>query len=189
MPSGFMPKGTVLNHWTAGSFASQKIAPDENDSILPWDAASKHSNGPMIWPPGNTSILNRPPLVSSTICAKRRAAFRNTSSVGGNAVDIRHWIFGWAMTFGASTTAAAPAATSIPPALTMNLRRSVMTEVSSSPDVLLIGTLGDVIPGPYQALELREGSGHLPSHRAPFRLCPHLVGRELFELAQDGRRE
>src|SRR5207249_3561419 len=37
----------------------------------------------------------------------------------------RHWNFGWAMTLGASTAAAAPAATSAPPALTMNLRRSM----------------------------------------------------------------
>src|SRR5512145_2640805 len=44
-----------------------------------------------------------------------------TSFAGDQNVGIRHWNLGWAMTFGASTTAAAPAATSVPPALTMNL--------------------------------------------------------------------
>jgi hypothetical protein len=38
---------------------------------------------------------------------------------------MRHWNFGWAMTFGASMTAVAPAAASTPPAFTMNLRRSM----------------------------------------------------------------
>jgi hypothetical protein len=37
---------------------------------------------------------------------------------------MRHWIFGCAMTLGASTMAAAAAATT-PPAVEMNLRRSV----------------------------------------------------------------
>ena len=86
--------------------------------------ASKHSNGAMIWPPGKTSIRKRPPLISSTTFPSRWAAPWSTSSAGVQAVDIRHWTFGWAMTFGASTTAAAPAAASTPPAFTMNLRRS-----------------------------------------------------------------
>jgi hypothetical protein len=38
-------------------------------------------------------------------------------------VGIRHETRGWAMTYGASTTDAAPAATSSPPAFTKNLRR------------------------------------------------------------------
>ena len=67
--------------------------------MVPFEAASKHSNGGMIWPPGKTSIRNRPPLVSSTIVASRRAALACTSSAGGKAVDIRHWIFGCAMTY------------------------------------------------------------------------------------------
>ncbi len=67
-------------------------------SMVPFEAASKHSNGPMICPPGNTSIRNRPPLVSSTTFAKRWAAPWSTSSAGVHAVDIRHWTFGWAST-------------------------------------------------------------------------------------------
>src|SRR5262245_56721009 len=93
------------------------------------------------------------------------------------------------MTYGASTAAAAPTATSISPVWTMNLRRLVMTRASSSPDVLLIGALGDVVPGSDQALELREGGVHLPPHRASLRLCSNLVGRQLLEIAQHGRRE
>jgi hypothetical protein len=46
-------------------------------------------------------------------------------------VDIRHWTFGWAMTLGASTMAAAATAAIAPPAFTMNLRRSVVTWPSS----------------------------------------------------------
>ena len=45
-----------------------------NASILPCEAASKHSSGCMIWPPGKTSIRNRPPLISSTTLARRWAA-------------------------------------------------------------------------------------------------------------------
>ena len=36
----------------------------------------KHSNGCMIWPPGKTSIRNRPPLVSSTTFASRNRNLR-----------------------------------------------------------------------------------------------------------------
>jgi len=65
-----------------------------NASILPCEAASKDSKGCMIWPPGKTSIRNRPPLVSSTIFASRSAAPWSWSSTGGQVVDIRHWTFG-----------------------------------------------------------------------------------------------
>jgi hypothetical protein len=54
----------------------------------------------MIWPPWNTSILNRPPLISSTSLASCSAEPCITSAPGGQAVDMRHWTFGWAMTFG-----------------------------------------------------------------------------------------
>jgi hypothetical protein len=53
------------------------------------------------------------------------------SSAAVQAVDIRHWTFGCAMTLGASTMVAAAAATSAPLAFTMNLRRSVVTLPSS----------------------------------------------------------
>jgi hypothetical protein len=96
-----------------------------NASILPWEAASKHSNGCMIWPPGKTSIRNRPPLISSTTFASRSAAPWSTSSAAVQVVDIRHLTFGCAMTFGASTTVAAPAEASIAPAFATNLRRSM----------------------------------------------------------------
>jgi hypothetical protein len=43
-------------------------------SMVPCEAAAKHSSGGMIWPPGNTSIRNRPPLVSSTTFANSCAA-------------------------------------------------------------------------------------------------------------------
>ncbi len=69
-----------------------------NASIFPWEAASKHSNGGMIWPPGKTSIRNRPPLISSTTFPSRWAAPCILSSAGVQAVDIRHWTFGWAIT-------------------------------------------------------------------------------------------
>ena len=74
MPSGFMPNGMVQNHSSAGSLPTQYCPGPMNASILPWEAASKQSNGCMIWPPGKTSIRNRPPLVSSTIFANRWAA-------------------------------------------------------------------------------------------------------------------
>ncbi|HET8576116.1 MAG TPA: hypothetical protein VFO18_03375 [Methylomirabilota bacterium] len=63
-------------------------------STMPCEAASKQSNGCMIWPPVKTSIRKRPPLVSSTTCASRWAARWCTSSAGGKAVDMRHWTFG-----------------------------------------------------------------------------------------------
>ena len=61
-----------------------------NASIVPCEAASKQSNAFMIWPPGKTSIRNRPPLISSTTLASRSAAPWFTSRAGVQAVDIRH---------------------------------------------------------------------------------------------------
>src|SRR5262245_21475521 len=129
-------------------------------SIVPFDAASKQSNGGMIWPPGKTSIRSRPPLISSTAFASPSAAPVFTSSVGFHAVDIRHWTLGWAMTEGASAIAVA-AAIAAPPAVARKLRRSVVTLLSSPRHELMIGALGDVIPGAHQRLELREGCVHL----------------------------
>src|SRR4030095_4908034 len=132
MPSGFMPKGTVVNHWNAGSFASQKIDPALNISTLPCAAASKQSKAGMIWPAGNTSIRNRPPLISSTAVASRRAAPNWMSSALGKAVGIRHWTFGCAMTLGASTMAASATVATTPLAFAMNLRRSIIAFSSPS---------------------------------------------------------
>src|SRR5215831_130988 len=98
-----------------------------NASMVPLEAASKHSNGGMIWPPGETSIRNRPPLVSSTTFASRWAAPCTTSSAGVKVVDMRHWIFGCAMTLGASKMAAAATVAAAPLAVAMNLRRAVIT--------------------------------------------------------------
>src|SRR6185369_16949099 len=67
-----------------------------------------------------------PPLISSTTWARCWAEPCSMSSCGGQAVDIRHWTLGWAMTAGASAmTAAATAAA--PPAFARNLRRSSIT--------------------------------------------------------------
>jgi hypothetical protein len=46
-----------------------------NASMVPFEAASKHSNGCMIWPPGKTSMRNRPPgrLLDDLREALRRA--------------------------------------------------------------------------------------------------------------------
>ena len=99
--------------------------------MVPREAASKQSSGGMIWPPGKTSIRNRPPLISSTTFASRWAAPWSMSSAGVQAVDIRHWTFGCAMTWGASARAAAAVAATMPPAFTMNLRRSVVMRTPS----------------------------------------------------------
>jgi hypothetical protein len=67
-------------------------------SISPLEAASKQANGAMIWPPAYTWIWNRPPLISLTSCPTCSAECWRLSSCGGQAVDIRHWTFGCAMT-------------------------------------------------------------------------------------------
>ena len=94
-----------------------------NAWMVPREAASKQSNGGMIWPPGNTSIRNRPPLISSTTCASLWAAPCRWSSAGVQAVDIRHWIFGWAITLGALEMPVAATAAIAPLAVVKNLRR------------------------------------------------------------------
>ena len=46
MPSGFMPNGMVANHSIAGSFVGPVVTPSAmNASMVPCEAASKHSNG------------------------------------------------------------------------------------------------------------------------------------------------
>src|SRR6266567_1356307 len=156
-----------------------------NASTVPFEAASKHSNGGMIWPPGKTSIRNRPPLICSTTVASRWAAPCRMSIAGVHAVDIRHWTFGWAMTLAQSVTVAAATAAIAPLAVTMNLRRSVVTLPSSHRDELMVGAFGDVVPGAHQRLELREGGVHLPGHRSFLGFFPDDLGRELLEVAQD----
>src|SRR5438094_4105808 len=159
-----MPNGMVPNHSRAGSLSFQYCGEPMNASIVPWEAAAKHSNDGMICSPGKTSIRKRPPLVSSTTFASRWAAPWCMSNTAVKAVDIRHWTFGWAITLGASTIAAAAEAIT-PPAVAMNLRRSVVTLGSSRRHELMVGAFGDVIPRAHQLLELREGGVHLPSHR------------------------
>ncbi|MBI1727468.1 MAG: hypothetical protein HYR50_09370 [Candidatus Rokubacteria bacterium] len=53
-------------------------------------------------------------------------------------MGIRHWTFGCAMTLGASMMAAAAAAAITPPAVAMNLRRSV---IMLTPSLELLGTM------------------------------------------------
>src|SRR5262245_42781314 len=153
-------------------------------STLPWDVASKHSNACMICPAGNTSILKRPPLISSTTLASRRAAPWGTSSAAVKAVDIRHCTFGCAMTAGTSVTTAAAA---IPPTCAMNRLRSVITAPLPRHE-LVVGAFGDVVPGTHQGLELRVRRVDLPGHRALLRLLPDGLAGKLLELAQHGGR-
>src|SRR5215467_12945592 len=110
----------------------------------------------MIWPPGKTSIRNRPPLISSTTFASRWAEPWSWSSSAGYTVDMRHWTFGCAMTFGASTIVAAATAVSAPLADTRNRRRSLVIVLSSSRHELVVGAFGHVVPWANQRLELRE---------------------------------
>src|SRR5215813_10085534 len=160
-----------------------------NASIFPCEAASKHSNGCMICPPGKTAIWKRPPLASSTTLAICWAARRCTSKATENAVDMRHWTFGWAMTWGTSTMAAAAAVTKVPPAATMNLRRALVTLLSSSGHELMVGAFGHVVPRANQRLEFRERRVHLPRHLALLGFLPDDLGGELLEFAQHRRRK
>src|SRR5215470_13555037 len=189
MPSGFIPNGMVANHSIAGSLSAQYCGDPMNASIVPLEAASKHSNGCIIWPPWRTSIRNRPPLVSSTTFANLWAAPWSRSSAFVHAVDMRHWTFGCAMTLGASTMAAAVAVARAPPAVTINRRRSIVTLPSSSRDELLVGPLGDVIPRADQRLELREGRMDFPGHGRLLRFLFHDLGGDLLELPEHQRRE
>src|SRR5215813_8722834 len=189
MPWGFMPNGIAANHSSAGSLSTQYCAVPMNASILPWEAASKHSNGCMIWPPGKTSIRNRPPLISSTIFPSLWAAPCSTSSDGVQAVDMRHWTVGCAITLGASTATAAAAVASAPVAVTMNLRRSLVTPSSSPRYKLVVRAFGDAVPRAHQGLELREGRVYLARHGRLLGFFLDSLGRELLELAQHGCRD
>src|SRR5262245_44491409 len=102
------------------------------------------------------------------------------SCAGVQAVDIRHWTFGWAMTEGASTMAAAA---TTPPAVAMNRRRSVILRAFSSCDQLVVRALGDLVPRADQRLELREGRVDLPGHGTPLRLVPDDLDGELLQIA------
>src|SRR6266849_7793335 len=93
------------------------------------------------------------------------------------------------MTLEASTMAAAATVTSVPLAVAMNLRRSVIALPSSHRDELMVGALGDVVPGAHQRLELREGRVHLPGHRSLLGFLSDDLGRQLFEIAQHWYRE
>src|SRR5437016_2171779 len=159
-----------------------------NASIVPWEVASKQANGCMICPPGKTSIRNRPPLVASTTFASCWAAPWSTSSAGVQAVDIRHWTFGCAITLGALEMPAAATAATAPPAFTMNLRRSVMTS-SSDRDERMVGAFGDAVPGAHQRLKLREGCVHLPGHGSLLGFFPEDLDRQLLEITQHRNRE
>src|SRR5262249_34524373 len=184
MPSGFIPNGMVANHSIAGSLSAQYCGDPINASIVPLEAASKHSNGCIIWPPWRTSIRNRPPLVSSTTFANLWAAPWSRSSAFVHAVDMRHWTFGCAMTLGASTMAAAVAVARAPLAVTINRRRSVVTLPSSSRDELLVGAFGDMVPRAHQRLELRERRVDLLRHRRLLGCLLDDLGGDLPELAQ-----
>src|SRR5438876_10496754 len=82
----------------------------------------------MIWPPGKTSIRNRPPLVSSTTFASRSAAPWTMSDARVQAVDMRHWTFGCAMTLGGGS---APGAAALAPfAVARNWRRLFTMQVT-----------------------------------------------------------
>src|SRR5215467_1880303 len=90
------------------------------------------------------------------------------------------------MTWGAWTMPATVAAVIAPPAVAMNLRRSVITLSSSPRHELVVGTFGDVVPRPHQRLELGERGVHLPGHRRLLGFLPGDLGGELLELAQHG---
>src|SRR5262249_6930286 len=130
----------------------------------------------MIWPPGKTSIRNRPPLISSTAFASRSAALW-TPSPGVKAVDIRHWTFGWAMTLGASAATVAAIAA---PTVARNRRRSVISRRHE----LMVRAFRDVIPRADERLELRVRRVHLPGHRRPLGFLLDDLGRQLLELTE-----
>ena len=86
-----------------------------NASMVPCEAASKQSNG---WHDLATrKDLDPEPPAAPLLHDLRQTLGRalGTSSAGVQAVDIRHWIFGCAMTLGASTMAPAATAVIAPP--------------------------------------------------------------------------
>src|SRR5262245_13725567 len=189
VPSGFIPNGMVPNHSMAGSRSDQYCGDAMNPSMVPLEVASKHSNAGTIWPAGATSMRKRPPLISSTTLASRSAFPWSWSSTAVQLVDMRHWIFGWAMTLGASTIVAAATAVSAPLAVTRNRRRSVVIEPLSPRHELVVGALGHAIPRTHQSLELRVGRVDLPGHGCLLRLFLDDVAGDLPELAQHGQGE
>src|SRR5688572_18732818 len=157
-------------------------------SIVPFEVASNASKALTIWSAAKTSIWNRPPLVCSTALASRWAEPWSTLRAGGHAVESRHLILGCAITAGAST-ATAPTASA--PAFARNRRRLVSRGIirGSPGHALVIGALGDVVPGPDQKLELRERGVHLPGLGTLGRLVADHLRRQLLEVAQHGHRQ
>src|SRR5262245_59024192 len=92
------------------------------------------------------------------------------------------------MTLGASATVAAMPATTLL-AVIMNLRRAAIMLPSSPRDELMVGALGDVVPGAHQRLELGERRVHLPRRGGLFRLFLDDLGGQLLEIAQHRSRE
>src|SRR5215813_6038519 len=189
VPSGFIPNGMVPNHSMAGSRSDQYCGDAMYPSMVPLEVASKHSNAGTIWPAGATSMRKRPPLISSTTLASRSAFPWSWSSTAVQLVDMRHWIFGWAMTLGASTIVAAATAVSAPLAVTRNRRRSVVIEPPSPRHELVVGALGHAVPRAHQRLELCEGGVDLAGHGRLLRFLLHDLGGDLPELAQHGCRK
>src|SRR5262245_43047696 len=73
-PLGVHPERYGAEPSIAGSFSNQYTGAAMNASIVPFDAASKHSNACTIWPLAKTSMRSRPLVVSSTTFASRWAA-------------------------------------------------------------------------------------------------------------------
>src|SRR5262249_22217455 len=114
-------------HSIAGSFDAQYDGVPMKASMVPFEASAKQAKSAMIWPAPKTSIRKRPPLISSINVASRTAEPCITLSAGGQAVDIRHWTFGCAMTFGASAIVIAAAAATARVVFLRNRRRAVIT--------------------------------------------------------------
>src|SRR5262252_7542083 len=102
---------------------------------------------------------------------------------------MRHWIFGCAMTFGASTIVVAATAASAPLAVARNRRRSVVIVPSSTRHELVVGTLGDPIPRAHQRLEPRVGRVDFAGHGGLLRFLLDDLGGDLPELVQHGCRK
>src|SRR5262245_3425519 len=92
------------------------------------------------------------------------------------------------MTLGASTMPDPATAAITPLAVTMNLRRSVVTLPSPCHE-LLIGPFGHVIPGADQRLELRERRVDLSRHGRLLGFLSQNLALETAEVAQHGSRK
>src|SRR5215470_17080160 len=85
--------------------------------------------------------------------------------------------------------AVAAAAATMPPAVAMNRRRSVVMALSSSGDELMVGAFRDVIPRRHQRLELGERRVDFPRNGGLLGfLLQHLAG-QLLEVAKHRDRE